>query len=401
MACEKGDLEGNLAGHIELLRQARTDACHLVVFPEFSLTGSVDPVRHSERAVDADHDAVQRLVAATDGVGVAALFGIGERDGDEFYITQVYAWGGRILGMQRKRHLGEDEEGHAISKESTQFELGSFRFAAVICAEARVDFTWDAAVSAGVQAVFMCSAPGLDGRRTDEAAWRDGFEWWESCGLADARAHAKRLGLWVGMATQAGSTCDEDFPGISALVSPTGEVVDRLPDWEPGVLAADIPVSVEVEPVRWAVRVLLVDEGGRTLLAQFGDDTGARWWVPPGGGIEPGEDDLAAARRELLEELGRGDLEIGPPIGARAGTFLLDDRWATQNERWYLCRCRHFDLDLQAIAAVRGEGIRDLRWWSSEQIRSAGITTGPRDLADLLDAIAAGRIPDRDADLGF
>ena len=90
--------------------------------------------------------------------------------------------------------------------------------------------------------VFFCAAPGLYGpRRTDEASWRAGFDWWESCGLADARRHARRTGAWVALTTQAGSTVDEDFPGIAALVAPSGEVVDRLPDWRPGTLVVDLP----------------------------------------------------------------------------------------------------------------------------------------------------------------
>jgi predicted amidohydrolase len=341
------------------------------------------------------------MVAATGRTGVPALFGIEERDGDDFFITQVYAWNGRIFGVQRKRHLGEGEQAHSVGEESTLFELGSLRFGVVICAESGVDFTWDASANAGADIVFFPSAPGLYGRRTDEASWQTGFDWWDSRGLGDARAQAARCGLWVAMSTQAGSASDEDFPGIAAVVSPDGVVVDRLPDWRPGLLITDIPLSIDIEPVRWAVRIVVINGDGRTLLAQFvDDDTGRAWWVPPGGGIEPGEDDLAAARRELFEELGRDDLVIGEPIGHRGGPFFVRRRWFSQHERWYVCRCDAFEVGPEVMAATYNEGILAMRWWSADEIRHSAIDTGPRDLADLLDAINAGAVLAPDADLG-
>ncbi len=94
---------------------------------------------------------------------------------------------------------------------------------------------------------FFCAAPGLYGRRTDEASWRAGHTWWEECGLGDAIRQAQRVGLWVAIATQAGSTSDEDFPGLAALVNPAGEVVDRLPDWAPGTLLVDIPAGTAAQ----------------------------------------------------------------------------------------------------------------------------------------------------------
>lgn len=400
--CEKGDLSGNLARHVQLMGEARRSGCDLTVFPEFSLTGSVDPAAKPDHALAIGHPAVQELVDATAEIGVGAVFGLAERREDAFFITQAYAASGELFALQRKRHLGEGEEAYAASSESAVFELGSARFGAVICAESGVDFTWDATVAAGAQVVLMTSAPGLHGRRVRDAEWRDGFEWWESCGLADARHHAARLHVWVAMATQAGSTVDEDFPGIAALIDPNGDVVERLPDWRPGHLVVNVPVAVDVDPVRWSIRVLVVDESGRTLLAQFGDDrTGQRWWVPPGGGVEPGEDDLACAHRELLEEVGRDDLPIGPCIGRRGGTFPIGGRWFTQNERWYLSRCQHFDLHDGLIAGLRSEGIRDMRWWSPEEIDAERIRTGPRDLADLLRRVQDGHLPDPTTDLGF
>jgi 8-oxo-dGTP pyrophosphatase MutT (NUDIX family) len=281
------------------------------------------------------------------------------------------------------------------------FTYGAAQFGAIICAESGVDFTWDASAAAGASVLFLCSAPGLYERRTDEASWRSGFEWWEGNGLAHARRQAQRLGLWVAMTTQAGATVDEDFPGIAALIAPNGEIVERLPDWRPGTLVVDIPVTTDVEPIRWAVRVLVIDEEGRTLLTQFGDEvSGRRWWAPPGGGIEAQEDDLACARRELLEELGRDDLIVGECVGRRGGTFPIDGTWLTQHERWYVCRCPHFEVADDVVAAVRSEGIRSVRWWSSAELRNDRVDTAPRHLAELLDDILAGRAPAADRDLG-
>lgn len=242
ITCEKGDVETNFARHVEALTEAREAGCDLAVFPEFSLTGSVDPVHHPEHAVSLDHEIVQRMVNAAHGSAMGALFGIGEVHGTDFFITQVFAANGKLAAVQRKRHLGDDEEGFAVAAETAVFEYGTARFAAIICAESGPDFTWDAGAAAGASVFFLCSAPGLYGRRTDDASWRDGFEWWEQCGLGDARRHAARLGLWVAMATQSGSTADEDFPGIAALIAPNGDVVGRLPDWRSGTLVVDIPV---------------------------------------------------------------------------------------------------------------------------------------------------------------
>lgn len=91
--------------------------------------------------------------------------------------------------------------------------------------------------------IFFCAAPGLYGRRTGEQSWRDGHAWWQTCGLTDARRHAARTRTWVALATQAGSTVDEDFPGLAALVSPDGEVVTRLPDWRAGTLVVELPLE--------------------------------------------------------------------------------------------------------------------------------------------------------------
>lgn len=297
---------------------------------------------------------MRALLEGTFRSGVAAVFGIAERAGPAFHITQVYGHGGRLGGLYGKRHLGEGEE--------------------------------DYSTGGGGRGV---PARGGPVRRHPLRRGR---------GRLPLDRRGGRRGVPVAMATQAGSTEDEDFPGLAALVSPAGEVA-RLPDWRPGCLVVEVAADVTVHPVREAVRCLVLDGAGRALLVRYGGDPGGGWWGPPGGGLEAGEDHLAAARRELREELARDDLEVGPWIGRRHHTFWLG-RWMTQRERWVLCRADPFEVDPGHVATLSAEGVRELRWWSAHELRSSATVTTPRSLPELLDRIAAGDPPDGDKDLG-
>jgi predicted amidohydrolase len=114
----------------------------VAVFPELSLTGSVDPRRHPGRALALDAEPVRALLEGTFRSGVAVVFGIAERAGGAFHITQVYGHGGRLGGAYRKRHLGEGEGGYTSGNAPGVFQLGAVRFGVTLCAEGQVDFPW-------------------------------------------------------------------------------------------------------------------------------------------------------------------------------------------------------------------------------------------------------------------
>jgi predicted amidohydrolase len=241
LTCPKGELEANTRRHIELLEEGAARGARVVAFPEMSLTGSVDREHWPGYAVGLDHPAIAEVAGATARLGVAALFGVAQALEGHVYITQVLADGGGVIGHYQKRTLGEDEESYSAGSETARFALGATPIGVAICAEGGADAPFDDAAAAGAPVVFFCAAPGLYGRRLDRAGWQSGFDWWSGSALRDASRHARRLGLWIALSTQAGATADEDFPGLAAVVDPTGTVVAALPDWREATLLVDLP----------------------------------------------------------------------------------------------------------------------------------------------------------------
>jgi predicted amidohydrolase len=240
--CPKGAVDQNLERHRAELRRAAEAGANAVLFPEMSLTGYLTPAVGYRSALTLDDEPVRWLVAATRQLGVTAVFGITERLAPEgFGIAQVVASEGEILAVQRKRHLGEGEEMFtAADPGACVVDLHGTAVGLAICAEAHHVAPFADAAEGGATAVLVSSAPGLRGRRTDEAGWRDGFDWWRSSALADLRPKAIAHNLSIAIASQSGMTEDEDFPGWGALIRPDGSVAAELPDWREATLVVEL-----------------------------------------------------------------------------------------------------------------------------------------------------------------
>jgi TDG/mug DNA glycosylase family protein len=125
-------------------------------------------------------------------------------------------------------------------------------------------------------------------------------------------------------------------------------------------------------PRRENVRAAVLDDEGRVLLLRYGDDYGD-WWVTPGGGREGGEDDEQTLRRELAEEIGLLDFELGPQLWETDGWILDEPGFGSFLSRVYLVRVGRFDPPYLTEA-------RELRWFSSAEL--ATVSTRPPDLAE-------------------
>ena len=147
-----------------------------------------------------------------------------------------------------------------------------------------------------------------------------------------------------------------------------------------------------LEPVpRAAARALLLDADERMLLFRFEDAFGQVWWATPGGGAEAGETDDVTLQRELVEEAGLHDADLGPLVWWRVHDFAWGGRIYRQTERFYLVRVERHEV-MPTIDLVP-EGIHGHRWWSLDEIAASDDTFAPRSLATDLRALLEGGVP--------
>jgi TDG/mug DNA glycosylase family protein len=132
---------------------------------------------------------------------------------------------------------------------------------------------------------------------------------------------------------------------------------------------------------RPAVRALVLDALDRTLLLRFTTPGGRSFWATPGGALEPGEDEEAALRRELREETGLRDAEVGPVLWTREHVFVWR-RVLGQRERIRLVRVDAHEPAPELDLA--DEGVVEQRWWTLGELEASSELFVPRRLPALL-----------------
>ncbi|MFF8293034.1 NUDIX hydrolase [Streptomyces sp. NPDC016309] len=147
----------------------------------------------------------------------------------------------------------------------------------------------------------------------------------------------------------------------------------------------------EETPLRRVARVVLLDPEDRILLlhGHEPDDPSVTWWFTPGGGVEGDETREEAALRELAEETGLTDVELGPVLWKRECAFPFAGRRWHQDEWYYLARTTRTAVVLGALTELESRSVAGLRWWTSAELSAARETVYPTRLAGLLRTLLA------------
>ncbi len=244
MTCEKAACAQNLQAMAGVLARAQTLDMNIVGFPEMNITGYADPLRYPQAVVRLDGPEVQQFLALTAGRKPTVLAGlIEENTAGKPFITQAVGHDGQLLGCYRKRTIKDEETRWFSAGDAVPvFECNGLKYGISICADISNESVFADCARQGARIVFELAAPGLYGEQ-ENRNWQTGFEWWRDECRNYLSRYARMYGLWIAVATQAGRTVDEDFPGGGYVFAPDGQRLFATPDWSAGEVFLELDLE--------------------------------------------------------------------------------------------------------------------------------------------------------------
>lgn len=153
---------------------------------------------------------------------------------------------------------------------------------------------------------------------------------------------------------------------------------------------------------RPAARCVLLDRTGRIFLIRAEDPIDPHkpeWLEIPGGGIGWGEDSAAAASRELYEETGIGDVEMGPCVWVQQTEYDFGGYHFESDDYIHVAYCDGGDYRPKGLEALEAAAFLGARWWTLDDILDNDMPTVPARLREFLPAVVAGDLPSEPLDI--
>jgi N-carbamoylputrescine amidase len=231
-----GDVSANLQKHLDVIDAARATGAEILLFPELSLTGYCVGEESLELALPRDHEILQRLATASQGLWTVVGF-IEEGVAAQIHNSLAVLRDGAVVFLHRKLNLatyGKLEEGKhfAGGRYLETFNLGPrWRAASLICADCWNPALVHLAAVQGATLLLLPVASALDvvgGEVPNPLGWQRVLDF-----------YAMVYGVPLAMANFIGVQKGARFWGGSRILDPYGNCLAQAGESEE-LIAADL-----------------------------------------------------------------------------------------------------------------------------------------------------------------
>jgi predicted amidohydrolase len=256
--CRLGDVAGNVEHHLAWIGKARERGVDLLVFPELSLTGYRLLHLTSRVALPASAPELRRLAEAAGPMAVVVGF-VEESDRGVLHNTAALLVHDRPHLLHRKLYLPtyglfQEERFFRAGRRLELAELAWGKTGVLICEDLwHPELARRLAVAGSRLLIVPSAGPGRIGTGS-AGELPANHESWEML----TRSTAMLNTCWVLYCNRVGWEEGSFYPGVSHVIRPGGEVLQRAPVLEEHLLVADIDLR-EADRLRWRLP-LLADE---------------------------------------------------------------------------------------------------------------------------------------------
>jgi 5-aminopentanamidase len=236
-ACQLPYLCNDLPAALSLVESHAAEAerrkASVVCFPECFLQGYLISASHiRSTALDLNSIEFERILTRWKSVKPMIVVGLIERAGDRFYNSAAVIARGMLVATYRKIHLLEREQAlFAPGSDHPTIAVDGTSFGINICYD--LNFPEGAGTIADLGAsVLVCPCNNMM-----EA---DAAERWKHRHNQIRSQRARETGLWIVSSDVSGEHAGRISYGPTAIIDPSGTVVEQIPLMTTGMVVADL-----------------------------------------------------------------------------------------------------------------------------------------------------------------